>query len=665
MTAMTTRPPSVPAIAILAATTVLAVTPHLALLPIWYSLLLVTCIAWRLLSAKSMVSPAPALLRLLLTLAVIGLVWAHYGTLIGYSAGTGLLATMLSLKLLETRRYRDVFLAAVLICFLSFSAFLENDSMLMLLYLFGVVTGSISTLLLLRAERSRKLSVAPFVFAIRLVGVSLLPAVLLLYLFPRLPSPLWGLPEPQSARTGISDEMSPGAFTNLIMDDSTAMRVRFQDEVPDAQDLYWRGPVLWDFDGHTWRGLNKEQLESVDMPLLESLSKEIAYEITLIASDRHHLFFLEMPVISDEDVVVTSDYQTLRRARITDNQTYTGRSVVNFRLGASQLQWPVRERALALPRQFNPNSVELAKQWRDQFEDDRELVLNSLNFFHEQPFSYTLNPPSLGRHSTDEFLFETQAGFCEHYASAFVVLMRAAGIPARVVTGYQGGDHIESNDYLLVRQSNAHAWAEVWLQDAGWVRVDPTAAVSPERIESGLMSTTAAPVGWRHARGVRSFRQRLDALQDRWDRWFINYGVRDQENLLARLGLQNYGVKAMIAVLFGLLLALFGTFAWWLLSKSTAAPDRLYKGYAKLLSKLRKAGLHGRDSDTPADWVARLELSKPGQREAAALLQRYQRLRYQPRAGTDELPDWLQQVNKLRLERIVSRTDQSNSRQGR
>ena len=659
-------PPSLPAIAALAFTTAIAILPHLPLLPIWFVIMLGGCATWRLMASASRVRPPSAALRLFLTVVVTGLVFWHYGTLLGREGGTALLATMLSLKLLETWRYRDVFLASILVYFLALSAFLGSQSLWMLPYLLAVVSGSTISLLLLSGRRFRRFSIQPLIFTAKLIGLSLLPAILLLYLFPRLASPLWGLPEFDEARTGLSDEMSPGSFSDLIIDDRPAMRVRFDDGIrlPQA-NLYWRGPVMWDYDGQTWRGVEREHLQRLEMPLLVPLGEPIGYEVILLPTDRHFRFFLEMPVDLPSDVALLPDFQTVTREQITSTTIYRGNAVVDYQLGGGALDPRSRARALRLPPDFNPQSIELAQQWRAQFDDDLALVNYSLSHFRQQPFSYTLNPPLLGRHAMDEFLFETRAGFCEHYASAFVVLMRAARIPARVVTGYQGGDYTGSDDYLLVRNSNAHAWAEVWLEDRGWVRVDPTAAVAPERIESGIMSTTAAPSGWRHTSWVRDLRQAWDGFQDRWDRWLVSYDDDDQQALLERMNLAEHGIQALVGILFVTLALLFGTFAWWLLSKSTAMADPLYKGYVKLLSKLRKAGLHGRDSDTPADWVARLEHCEPAQHEVVALLKHYQRLRYQPQGGDGEVPGWLQQVNKLRLERIVSRTDQSNSRQGK
>jgi transglutaminase-like putative cysteine protease len=281
-----------------------------------------------------------------------------------------------------------------------------------------------------------------------------IPLMLVLFLlFPRIQGPLWGLPhDAHAGLSGLSDNMSPGSLNSLILSDAVAFRAAFRGRIPEAKALYWRGPVLWDYDGRTWTAprfvFNANELPSGE-PTIE-------YTVTLEPHNKRWLFALEMPTQRPPRAVATRDMQLLSATPVRSRMRYDMSSQLQAAYGAEDGE-SILQRALQLPEGYNPRTLDHAKELRRKYRDDRQLVSAVLTDFRNENFVYTLSPPLLGQHAVDEFLFDTRRGFCEHYASAFTVLMRAVGIPARVVTGYQGGQVNPVGDYVLIRQADAHA----------------------------------------------------------------------------------------------------------------------------------------------------------------------------------------------------------------
>src|SRR5207247_709262 len=330
--------------------------------------------------------------------------------------------------------------------------------------------------------------------------------LLLFFLFPRVQGPLWGMPQDAySGVTGLSETMSPGSISSLSLSDAIAFRVKFETGPPSRAQLYWRGPVLSDFDGLAWR-VGLPQLRR-NMSI-EATGSPVDYEVTLEPHNRNWMFALEMPARLPPSARLTSEYLVISLTPIRSRIRYEMRSFPKFQ-AASGANPEDLALALRLPRGVNPRSLALAREWRESLADNSAIVRRAIEFFRGSRFEYTLQPPALGQNSVDEFLFDTKQGFCEHFASSFVFLMRAAGVPARVVTGYQGGDTNPVDGYMVVRQADAHAWAEVWLAENGWTRVDPTAAAVPVRIELGI--TAARPSG---AAPLRDARQRRPRARD-------------------------------------------------------------------------------------------------------------------------------------------------------
>jgi len=527
--------------------------PHLPRLPAWISLLTIVCIGWRLTAALNGWRPPGRGLRIVLAAGGFAGVIASYGTVNGVEAGSALLVVMMDMKLLETWRRRDYQVLMFIGYFLILSQLLNGPEIWTVPWMaLAVWVTTVSLLQSVRVAAPLPAGAAGGLVA-RMLLFALPIMALLFLLFPRVPGPFWSMPTRSGgASTGLTDEMSPGAISALSRSNEVAFRVSFEGPIPPPAQRYWRGPVLHHFDGATWR-------EPRGAPAwgdgLFPAGTPVLYRVTLEPHDRPWLLALDYPEFWTEFGAYRSgDYQLLSRRPVDQLKAYDVRSYPDAQVDLD-LPAPLREIDLRLPADRNPQARRLARALRAEFANDRGLLYAVLSRFREEDFVYTLRPPPLaGADPVDEFLFETRRGFCEHYASAFTVLMRAAGIPARVVTGYQGGEVNPLSRRMTVRQSDAHAWSEVWLEGEGWIRVDPTAAVAPERIELSLAD--ALPDGerlpgqfLRTLPGLAQLRQGWDAVDAAWNEWVLGYGPERQLALLRSLGISDPDWRGLALVL--------------------------------------------------------------------------------------------------------------------
>lgn len=529
-----------------------ALAPTALRQPLWLTALVAGVLGY---SAARTLRPLPAPPTLLLGLAAgvgIALLNAEYGTLLGRDAGTALLGLLASLKAAETRTRRDARLLALLAVFVTLTHFFFGQGPL-------AAAHAALSLLLLLAALGRWTGPGEPARSLRTAGVLLLQAAplaaLLFVLFPRPDGPLWQLPVQDRARTGLADEITAGEFGDLAQSRAVAFRADFVGAVPAPDERYWRGPVYEAYDGQRWtqaRGRGPS-------PSVEVYGPTLAYTLTLEPSSKPWLLALDTPTELPPGVFLTNAFQavTLRPAPGRTRYAFQGRS---SRLGVRES--PERLNFdLQLPGEESPRARALAASWHTL--EPAARVEAALGYLRSANFHYTLLPPTLPeRDRVDAFLFGTRQGFCEHYASAFAFLMRAAGLPARIVGGYLGGEVNPNGGYLIVRQQDAHAWTEVWLPGQGWVRVDPTAAVAPARVSAGLPTAltrptaTAAPT----PTSLRRAALRLDALQNRWNTWVAGYDGPQQRDLLGRLGMGGVGSPLYLALGGGLLaLALLPT----------------------------------------------------------------------------------------------------------
>jgi transglutaminase-like putative cysteine protease len=610
-----------------------ALAAHWGSLPAWVFATVAVAAGIRLLLAYRGRAAPPRGVRLIISLLATALLYLQFRTFNGLSAGTALLALMAGLKLLETDTQRDIYVVTLLIYFVCVAALLQGDSFWLLAYLIGVCWLTTATLLRLTTAQPAPAWRPSLRYAGRMLAQALPLALVFWLLFPRFAAPLWQIPgSAQRAESGLSDSMSPGDITELALSDDVAFRVRFTAAAPPPQERYWRGPVMHDFDGHTWR---RGYSASLRAPAV--LPQGAAYTYTLSLEPHQHswIFALDWPVHWNlPRGALRSDYMLVQPEPVSRPIDVVLTS--NTQLPSAQpLSEPMRRSDLRLPPHRNPRTLQLAQALRGAHADDAGYVRAVLDMFSQQAFYYTLTPPKLDGDEVDEFLFDSKRGFCGHYASAFAMLMRAAGIPARVVTGYQGGTFNRFADYWILRQSDAHAWDEVWIDGRGWLRVDPTAAIAPNRVEHDMSDAVGAdePLASRWQRRtpwLADTRLRLDALRQLWRERILLFDQDSQRQLLVSLHIPEPDGQKLVMVLACALALVLGWLTWTVrreVDPARRAP--LIRAYARLCAKLAAVGLPRQAHEGAEDYAARVARSRPDlEPVVTALCRRYTALRY-------------------------------------
>jgi protein-glutamine gamma-glutamyltransferase len=628
----------------------MVIAPHADHLPPWVSGLCAALLLWRgWLAYSGKKLPKRWLLMLITFSGTVGIIFT-FRTLFGREAGVALLVMLATLKLMELRGARDAMVLVYLACFIIITNFFYSQSIPTALYLLATLMVIVTTWVHLHAQ---SITLKPRLRIAAVLLLQALPLTLILFiLFPRVEGPLWGLPQDAYASSGLDDRMSPGSLSRLSLSEAVAFRVTYNSNIPRRDQMYWRGPVLWYFDGHTWTHGGSTFPTAAEFT---GLDQSVDYVVTLEPHNKHWLFALDVPEKLSVPARLTNDFQLLYKENIHTRLRYAVRSDLvyhaNLQESARQLQ-----RALQLPGKFDPRARQLAAEWRAGSKDDADIVRTALAYFNKQGFSYTLEPPAIGVNGIDDFLFTTRQGFCEHYASAFVFLMRAANIPARVVTGYLGGEFNDVGNYYIVRQSDAHAWAEVWLAGQGWVRADPTAAIAPDRVERGLsaaVSDNAAlpfmernPPQW-----MRNLRFNLDALANQWNQWVLGYDNERQFAFLTRLGMESITWQKMALDMMsglGVVIALFALFM--LRHLFVRQPDKVQAAWLKLCRKLGNAGLPHAAHEGAQDYADRVAASRSDLAEAIRdLAMRYSALRYGMQDDEHAQREFLQRARALKI----------------
>jgi protein-glutamine gamma-glutamyltransferase len=624
-------------------------------MPAWAGLTALALVAWRLWTAGTRAWLPPAWLRAILALIVTAIVLARFHTLNGLTAGTTLLMLMAALKLLELQRARDQLVLVGVGLFLLLAACLDRQALVrtpvyaLQTWLCCAALAAVASPALTARETAR--------LALRALLVAVPLALALFVFFPRLPGSFWAIPRGEEARSGLSDSMSPGSITKLVANYDPAFRVKFAGEPPAAPQRYWRGPVLHDFDGRTWR---RREWAEHPRQKVQYLGDPLRYQVSLEPTQQRYWFALDLPARSPSARVTLSyDYQLIASDPVSDLVSYEAVSYLHTR-GTDELSATARREDTALPGDANPRARQLALTLREGVASDADFVEATLAYLAKGGFVYSLEPQPLGQDTVDDLLFVTREGFCGHYASAFVDLMRAAGVPARVVTGYLGGEWNVVGGYLLVRQSDAHAWAEVWLPGKGWTRVDPTAVVAPERLNRGVFDLLpqAFGAGERFMHGapwLQRLLQRWDAANSWWSENVVKFEYSSQLDLLARFGVRTPDARylgwAFMAALLGWL-AIVG----WHMGRTARAPagDALARAYLRLCRKLARAGAARLAHQGPLDFAHSIAQAHPQlQPQVQALLERYAQLRYgvPTAAQAREVAEFSRTVARLSLPR--------------
>lgn len=612
-----TAPPAAATVAGLVAAALLVAVPLVRELPNWASAAYFATVLWRLAHHRWGLPQPGRLVRSLLAVAAIVLVYRHYGTVLGREPGVALLVLLTGFKLLELRSMRDTVFAALLLLLILLAAFLFDNSLPLGMYGFIAVIGV--TAVLVHIQQPGLTPIAALRTAGRLVALALPLMLVTHFLFPRLPGPLWGTPAAdRQATTGMPEDMRPGNITALNLSDAVAFRAYFDEAPPPAAQLYWRVYVFWDSDGRVWRtGSPFRASDNV-----QGAGPSVSYRLVVEPNDERWLPVLDLPTTVPAALRARPGFIYETRLPRRERQTLDLTSTPRYRTGSiGDLE---RRRALALPAQLSRRVRALADDWRRSAQRPQDVVRVALDHFRREPFVYTLTPPALGADPVEEFLFETRRGFCEHYAAAFVTLMRAAGIPARVVVGYQGGVYNPSGNYLIVRQADAHAWAEVWTAESGWVRVDPTAAIAPARVEYGIdavrrLEAQGMPLstigGEAVLRAIRLalleqawLRTRLtwDYVNLSWSLWVADYSLDRQARLLERFGI-THGAMLLVAIVALQLVLLYALFQW----RARAPRDVVQRLYDEYCKKLARVGIARHDAEGPVALAKRACSNRP------------------------------------------------------
>ena len=621
--------------------------PQTAHLPLWCSALAFGVLLWRASMAwRQRPLPGRWWMLLLLALAVAATLATHR-TLLGRDAGVTLVVVLLAFKTLELRARRDAFVVFFLGFFSMLTQFFYSQSLLtaasMLLGLLGLLTALVNSHM--PVGRPSLWQSARLAGSLALLGAPIM--VLLFLLFPRL-APLWGTPhDAMTGRSGLSEQMEVGSIASLALDDSVAMRLRFEGPPPRADQMYFRGPVLSSFDGRQWRQLPYSLApQSAANAQLEIGGDAIAYEITLEPSNRPWLPLLEMtveaPELPDMRARLTRELQWTSSKPVHDLLRMKVRSHPSYSYGAS-LSTAQLHVYRQLPAGSNPRTRELAAELLSdpRHGDAQALIDAALTLLRTGGYSYTLEPGLYGQHTADEFWFLRKQGFCEHIASSFVILMRAMGIPARVVTGYQGGERNAVDGYWVVRQSDAHAWAEVWLAGQGWRRVDPTSSVAPGR--TGALQRLPTPrgaIGNALANAVSpalaaQVRALWEAANNGWNQWVLNYSQGRQLKLLENLGFESPSWQDLGRVLLVCIVLVSLSAASWTLWERRRQDPWLRLLHAAQ-ARLRQAGIAVPPGATPramAELLARPSTAGRSPRQWTVTrhwLLRLEALRYAP-----------------------------------
>ena len=552
------------------------ILPQIDRLPLWCSLMAGAVLLWRgVLAWGSRPLPSRWWLLALLALATAG-TWMSYRTLLGRDAGVTFIVVLLALKTLEMRARRDAFVIFFLGFFTMLSNFFFSQSLLtaaaMVVALLGLLTALVNSHM--PVGRPPLMQAARTAAWMALAGAPIMAALFML--FPRI-APLWGLPgDAMSGRSGLSGQMQVGTIASLALDDSIAMRIRFEGATPPQSDMYFRGPVFSSFDGKEWRPLRSAFPQRMQLqPDLAVQGPAYSYQVTLAANNRPWLMVLDAtpqaPEIRGYSASMGPDLQWQANQPIADLVRYRATSYPEYRHGPNRLAVGLQD-YLDLPPGFNPRTLQLAADLRRQpglaTAGAQTLVDAVMDKLRTGGYEYTLEPGVYGTHTADEFWFDRKAGFCEHIASSFVLLMRALDVPARIVTGYQGGQVNNVDSFWTVRQSDAHAWAEVWMAGRGWVRVDPTSAVSPGRTgtfqrlapQPGVLAQALNAVSPGFTLNLRAL---WEATNNRWNQWVLNYSQAKQMDLLRNLGFSAPDWQDLSTVLIGLIVAASLTGAGW------------------------------------------------------------------------------------------------------
>lgn len=654
----------------------MAALPHLVAGPLWLSLVIPALVVWRILIQRGRMAMPGRWTRVAILLIVVAATLYSYGTLLGPKAGVCLLVAAFGLKTVEMFRLRDAYVVIVIAYFVLATVFLEFRDLVSTIYVIVALLMVTASLVGINHAESGVAARTHLKVAASLV-LQALPLMLVLFiLIPRI-DPLWNLPSNEKkARTGMSDSMAPGEVTRLSLNDDLAFRVEFDGALPPPSQRYWRGLTFSVFDGRRWsqafpRNIDREEFVvrglSQRVPWMRELLATRAgpsynYRVVMEPTQQRWLYALAVPFSRQPDLEHARDYRLVAEKDVRAIQDYRVTSYPSMARGLTLEEWEQRL-YVSLPSDGNERARQMALDWHAEADSDSAYIQRLLGWFRDEAFYYTLEPPALGEHTVDDFLFGTRRGFCEHYTSAFTYLLRAAGIPARVVAGYQGGEASDVGRHLLIYQYDAHVWTEAWIKGRGWVKFDATAAVAPERIEFGLREAMARLGAEDELPGFalmrdsnlgRRLRHLADYMEFSWQKWVLGYEQSSQLELLSGL-LGEVSPLRLAMALGGAAAVILGGLALWLFFTGRRPPLQWWQQeYWRMLDLLRRRGVDVSEQLGPRELATRGASRYPQAREALVdWCAAYEAVVY---AGADQLEQDAAARRRLRDTRVAVRS---------
>jgi len=633
----------------------LIVFPHIYHIPLAIFSFFFLLLGWRFVGIWRPNWLPNKLALFLLMLCGLLLLYSQHQGIFGRDAGTRLFVTALGLKLMEIKAERDLYLITYLAFIVAASQFLYQQSLLMAAYILFVCCVLLATLVSINSRKPQ--TIAALKSAAAIIAQAIPMAIVLFMLFPRVEAPRWMLfKDEQQNKTGLSDSMEPGSISDLGMSEELVFRAKFSGAIPPPAQRYWRGPVLAHTDGKRWtRAISRMRQELLDKPKYTG----IPYQYTLLMEpqSKNWVFALDLPIEFPGNLNRNRNYQLTSSENPDKRSEYKITSYPNYNTG--YITKTEYSDATQLPAEPSARIKQLVTQLHGFDSGPDDFIKQILNHFRKEDFHYTLTPPLMEVNPIETFLFETRYGFCSHYAAAFVYLMRVAGAPARVVTGFQGGELNKVGGFLEIKQADAHAWAEVWLENKGWVRVDPTAAVAPERIERGLDveqlvaggAIRFAPVGSNAQAAfewLKQARQLWSNIDYNWQRWVINYNSANQGKFLSSLGIND--IRTMVYWLIVILGLITAVLSWLLLYQKQKTVDKVLRVYNRFGRKLAKRGLTRGMGEGESDFAERAKLKLPEHANAIDdITEIFIKLRYRSASSQEDLKQLQKRVAKFKV----------------
>lgn len=622
--------------------------PHMFFMPVSLAAVVFTVLMlWQILLYKTgnFQKAQQKWLQYAVVLIGLGLIYLHFRTFLGVEAGCATLALILLGKAFEVKNYRDAVIELNFALFVVAALFLYGQSILIAVAAVIAIVACLYAMYQLQNFRqdfeemsdqqvtSSQLTQQAFKIVIKLILLASPLMVLLFLFFPRFP-PLWNIPLSNSqAKTGVTDEMSPGDIAQLSQSSELAFRVIFaQNQInqapPISAEMYWRAMVLEDFDGIKWTqnprtkynfGVRQTSQNS-QLPKWYTVDtnaqsiKQLPYQMIIEPTYQPWLYALDFSKAT-EPLMMKADGSIQSLQPISRRQNYQLTYLETTPKLDLEIQQIPQNINLRLPQAGNPKSQAFAQQLFKQNQQNPERYAHAvLSWIRTQQFSYTLSPPLLKDERIDDFLFRTKAGFCEHYASAYANLMRMAGIPARVVVGYQGGRAAPDGQSWEVRQLDAHAWTEVWFAGKGWVRIDPTAAIAPDRINLGMQNYAQQndhvfgeqQNAWnmQQQRWATQAKIWVDYVNFQWQSKVVGFDQNSQQNWLKKLSIGNLTQQLILMII--AMAVLIALMVWWLSRQQKKQQSQLEIELSLLSKKLENNQLQRREHEPVLTWLNRI-----------------------------------------------------------